>query len=57
MSRLLPVNVGLPQNIHCQTVHTGIWKHPVQRRCAARGSTSRETDMEILGVTVASNVR
>src|SRR5499425_1657779 len=38
MSRLLAVNVGLPQNIQWrgETVHTGIWKHPVQGRCAAR---------------------
>jgi MOSC domain-containing protein YiiM len=38
MSRLLAVNVGLPQNIQRrgQTVRTGIWKHPVQGRCAAR---------------------
>jgi ferredoxin-NADP reductase/MOSC domain-containing protein YiiM/ferredoxin len=38
MARLLAVNVGLPQNIQWRgdTVHTGIWKHPVQGRCAAR---------------------
>src|SRR5215470_18005109 len=38
MSRLLAVNVGLPQNIQWrgETVHTGIWKHPVRGRCAAR---------------------
>ena len=38
MSRLLAVNVGLPQNIQWrgETVYTGIWKHPVQGRCAAR---------------------
>jgi ferredoxin-NADP reductase/MOSC domain-containing protein YiiM len=38
MARLLSVNVGLPQDIqwHGETVHTGIWKHPVQGRCAAR---------------------
>ena len=38
MPRLLAVNVGLPQNIQWrgETVHTGIWKHPVQGRCAAR---------------------
>jgi ferredoxin-NADP reductase/MOSC domain-containing protein YiiM/ferredoxin len=38
MSRLLAVNVGLPQNIQWrgETVHSGIWKHPVQGRCAAR---------------------
>ena len=38
MPKLLAVNVGLPQNIQWrgETVHTGIWKHPVQARCAAR---------------------
>ena len=38
MPRLLAVNVGLPQNIQWrgETVHTGIWKHPVERRCVAR---------------------
>lgn len=38
MPKLLAVNVGLPQNIQWrgETVHTGIWKHPVQGRCAAR---------------------
>lgn len=38
MPKLLAVNIGLPQNIQWrgETVHTGIWKHPVQGRCAAR---------------------
>src|SRR5499427_1789481 len=38
MARLLAVNVGLPQNIQWrgETVHTGIWKYPVQGRCTAR---------------------
>ena len=38
MSRLLAVNVGLPQNIQWrgEIVYTGIWKHPIQGRCAAR---------------------
>ena len=38
MARLLAINVGLPQNIqwHGETVHTGIWKHPVEGRRAAR---------------------
>ena len=38
MAKLLAVNVGLPQNVRWRgkTVHTGIWKHPVQGRCAAR---------------------
>src|SRR5271165_5211911 len=38
MARLLAVNVGLPHNIQWRgdTVHTGIWKHPVQGRCAVR---------------------
>ena len=38
MARLLSVNVGLPQNIQWrgQTVHTGVWKYPVQGRCAVR---------------------
>lgn len=38
MPRLLAVNVGLPQNIQWrgETVHTGIWKRPVEGRCAAR---------------------
>src|SRR5678810_118324 len=38
MPKLLAVNVGLPQDIqwHGETVHTGIWKRPVQGRCAVR---------------------
>jgi ferredoxin-NADP reductase/MOSC domain-containing protein YiiM len=38
MARLLSVNVGLPRDIEWRgrTVHTAIWKHPVQGRCAAR---------------------
>jgi ferredoxin-NADP reductase/MOSC domain-containing protein YiiM/ferredoxin len=35
MARLLSVNVGLPRDIAWKgyTVHTGVWKHPVQGRC------------------------
>ncbi len=35
MARLVSVNVGLPRDIEWQgrTVHTGIWKEPVQGRC------------------------
>jgi ferredoxin-NADP reductase/MOSC domain-containing protein YiiM/ferredoxin len=35
MARLLSVNVGLPRDIAWKgrTVHTGIWKNPVQGRC------------------------
>ena len=38
MARLLAVNVGLPQNIQWrgEIVYTGIWKYPIQGRCAAR---------------------
>jgi len=38
MARLLSVNVGLPRDIEWngRTVHTGIWKLPVQGRCVAR---------------------
>ena len=38
MARLLSVNVGLPRDIPWQgkTVHTGIWKAPVQGRRTAR---------------------
>src|SRR6201995_1483136 len=38
MARLLSVNVGLPRDIAWKgrTVHTGIWKSPVQGRCHAR---------------------
>jgi ferredoxin-NADP reductase/MOSC domain-containing protein YiiM len=38
MGELLSVNVGLPQNVlwRGETVHTGIWKRPVQGRCAVR---------------------
>jgi ferredoxin-NADP reductase/MOSC domain-containing protein YiiM len=38
MAKLLAVNVGLPQKMQWrgETVLTGIWKHPVQGRCAAR---------------------
>src|SRR6185369_7884784 len=37
MARLLSVNVGLPRDIAWKgrTVHTGIWKTPVHRRCRA----------------------
>jgi MOSC domain-containing protein YiiM/ferredoxin-NADP reductase len=35
MARLISVNVGLPRDIEWKgrTVHTGIWKDPVQGRC------------------------
>ena len=35
MTRLLSINVGLPRDIEWKgrTVHTGIWKDPVQGRC------------------------
>ena len=35
MAQLLSVNVGLPRDIEWKgrTVHTGIWKTPVQGRC------------------------
>lgn len=38
MARLLSVNVGLPRDVtwRGRTVHTGIWKQPVQGRCMAR---------------------
>jgi len=38
MARLLSVNVGLPRDIEWKgrTVHTGVWKTPVQGRCRAR---------------------
>jgi ferredoxin-NADP reductase/MOSC domain-containing protein YiiM len=38
MARLLSVNVGLPRDIAWKgrTVHTGVWKNPVQGRCRAR---------------------
>jgi MOSC domain-containing protein YiiM len=38
MSRLLSVNVGLPNDIpwHGQTVHTAVWKHAVSGRRMAR---------------------
>ena len=38
MARLLSVNVGLPRDIEWRggTVHTGIWKEPVQGRGAVR---------------------
>jgi ferredoxin-NADP reductase/MOSC domain-containing protein YiiM/ferredoxin len=38
MPRLLAVNVGLPQDIQWrgETVHTGIWKRPVEGRRAVR---------------------
>ncbi|NKJ51068.1 sulfurase [Burkholderia sp. SG-MS1] len=37
MARLLSINVGLPRDIAWKgrTVHTGIWKNPVQGRCWA----------------------
>ena len=38
MSRLLSINVGLPRDIewHGKTVHTAVWKSPVQGRRVAR---------------------
>ena len=38
MARLLSVNVGLPRDVtwRGRTVHTSIWKQPVQGRCMAR---------------------
>ena len=38
MSRLLSVNVGLPRDIswHGETVHTSVWKEPVQGRRLVR---------------------
>ena len=38
MARLLSVNVGLPRDIEWKgrTVHTGIWKNPVEGRCRVR---------------------
>src|SRR5450755_3071751 len=38
MARLLSVNVGLPRDItwHGKTVHTGIWKTPVEGSRTAR---------------------
>lgn len=38
MAQLLSVNVGLPRDIEWKgrTVHTGIWKDPVQGRCRVR---------------------
>jgi MOSC domain-containing protein YiiM len=38
MARLLSVNVGLPRDVEWQgrTVHTGIWKAPVQGRRMVR---------------------
>src|ERR1700742_2436087 len=38
MGRLLSVNVGLPRDVAWKgrTVHTGIWKDPVQGRCRVR---------------------
>lgn len=37
MARLLSVNVGLPHDIEWKgrTVHTGIWKEPLKKRCWA----------------------
>ena len=38
MAKLLSVNVGFPQDIQWrgETVHTAVWKYPVQARCIAR---------------------
>jgi ferredoxin-NADP reductase/MOSC domain-containing protein YiiM/ferredoxin len=38
MARLLSVNVGLPRDLAWsgRTVHTGIWKYPVQGRCRVK---------------------
>jgi hypothetical protein len=36
---LLPVNVGMPKNVSWQgkTVHTGVWKHPVDGQGDLKG--------------------
>jgi ferredoxin-NADP reductase/MOSC domain-containing protein YiiM len=38
MAKLVSLNVGLPRDVAWQgkTVHTGIWKNPVQGRCRVR---------------------
>ncbi len=38
MAQLLSVNVGLPQDIpwHGKTVHTAVWKHPVEGKRRVR---------------------
>lgn len=38
MAKLMSVNVGLPRDVSWEgrTVHTGIWKNPVQGRCLVR---------------------
>ena len=38
MARLISVNVGLPRDVAWEgrTVHTAIWKSPVQGRCVVR---------------------
>src|SRR5580698_10560836 len=45
VARLLSINVGLPRDImwRGKTVHTGIWKSPVQGRCRV-GSLNLEGD-------------
>jgi hypothetical protein len=56
MARLLAVNVGLPRDIPWQgkTVHTGIWKAPVQGRRTARRLNSTGMVRAISKGTAAS---
>ncbi|MPW20748.1 MOSC domain-containing protein [Paraburkholderia sp. CNPSo 3157] len=52
MARLLSVNVGLPRDIEWKgrTVHTGIWKNPVQGRCfAARLNLAEDGQGDLAG--------
>jgi MOSC domain-containing protein YiiM/ferredoxin-NADP reductase len=52
MARLLSVNVGLPRDIqwHGRTVHTGIWKQPVQgRRRVGRLNVEGDGQGDLLG--------
>ncbi|HEV2976792.1 MAG TPA: MOSC and FAD-binding oxidoreductase domain-containing protein [Casimicrobiaceae bacterium] len=52
MARLLSVNVGLPRDIEWRgrTVHTGIWKEPVEgRRCVKRLNVEGDGQGDLAG--------
>ena len=52
MARLLPVNVGLPQDIvwHGETVHTAVWKRAVSgRRMARRLNLDSDGQGDLIG--------
>ena len=57
MAILVSVNVGMPKDVSWQgkTVHTGVWKEPVDGPVWCAGSTSTATAKAISPDTAANN--